>query len=156
MWHIFPHGGHMEIESLRLDFQTLIITKPQNNSRAYQRRKKKKKKKNQKNLGSVRDLGCALPGSRDPSRALPGSRQGSQKKKKKNTLAIRKNSLKKEKKRKEKPNNIATLDRPPQNNSPDPNTSKSIRSKPINEDGKRKSRPETTQQKYTIQTNQRG
>ena len=45
MWHIFPHGGHMEIESLRLDFQTLIITKPQNNSRAYQRRKKKKKKK---------------------------------------------------------------------------------------------------------------
>ena len=35
----------MEIESLRLDFQTLIITKPQNNSRAYQRRKKKKKKK---------------------------------------------------------------------------------------------------------------
>ena len=35
----------MEIESLRHDFQTLIITKPQNNSRAYQRRKKKKKKK---------------------------------------------------------------------------------------------------------------
>ena len=35
----------MEIESLRLDFQTLIITKPQNNSRAYQRGKKKKKKK---------------------------------------------------------------------------------------------------------------
>ena len=30
----------MEIESLRLDFQTHIITKPQNNSRAYQRRKK--------------------------------------------------------------------------------------------------------------------
>ena len=98
----------MEIESLRLDFQTLIITKPQNNSRAYQRGKKKKKKKNHKNLGRERDLGCALP----------GSRQGSQKKKKKNTLAIRKNSLKKEKKRKEKPNNIATLDRPPQNNSP--------------------------------------
>ena len=35
----------MEIKSLRLDFQTLIITKPQNNSRAYHRRKKKKKKK---------------------------------------------------------------------------------------------------------------
>ena len=34
----------MEIEFLRLDFQTLIITKPQNNSIAYQRRKKKKKK----------------------------------------------------------------------------------------------------------------
>ena len=48
----------MEIESLRLDFLTLIITKPQNNSRAYQRRKKKKKK-NQKNPGSVRDLGRA-------------------------------------------------------------------------------------------------
>ena len=98
----------MEIESLRLDFQTLIITKPQNNSRAYQRRKKKKKKKkNQKNLGSVRALGYALPGSRDPGRV-----RVLKKKKKKNTLAIRKNSLKKEKKRKEKPNNIATLDRP--------------------------------------------
>ena len=33
----------MEIESLRLDFLTLIITKAQNNIRAYQRRKKKKK-----------------------------------------------------------------------------------------------------------------
>ena len=54
----------MEIESLRLDFLTLIITKPQNNSRAYQRRKKKKKK--QKNPGS------ALPRSR--GRALPGLR----------------------------------------------------------------------------------
>ena len=62
MWHIFPHEGHMEIESLRLDFLTLIIIKPQNNSRAYQRRKKKKKK--QKNPGS------ALPRSR--GRALPG------------------------------------------------------------------------------------
>ena len=51
MWHIFPRGDHMEIESLRLDFLTLIIriniTKAQNISehiRAYQRRKKKKKK----------------------------------------------------------------------------------------------------------------
>ena len=93
MWHIFPHGGHMEIESLRLDFQTLIITKPQNNSRAYQRRKKKKKKKkNQKNLGSVRDLGCALP----------GSRQGSQKKKKKEHACNKKELPKKRKEKKRK------------------------------------------------------
>ena len=102
MWHIFTHRDHMEIESLRLDFQTLIITKPQNNSRAYQRRKKKKKKKNQKNLGSVRDLGCALPGSRDPGRALPGLRQGSQKKKIKEHACNKKELPKKRKEKKRK------------------------------------------------------
>ena len=67
MWHIFPRGGHMEIESLRLDFLTLIITKPQNNSRAYQRRKKKKKNRRTQvarcpGRVAARCLGYALPG----------------------------------------------------------------------------------------------
>ena len=57
----------MEIESLRLDFLTLIITKPQNNSRAYQRRKKKKKNRrtqvaNCPGRAAACCLGCALPG----------------------------------------------------------------------------------------------
>ena len=60
----------------------------------------------------------------------------SQKKKEKKEHACNKKELPK-KKRKKKPNNIATPDRLPQNNSLDPDTSKSIRSKPINEDEKK-------------------
>ena len=52
----------MEIESLRHDFQTLIIKKPQNNSRAYQRRKEKKKK--------TRRTQAARPGHRYRRRVL--------------------------------------------------------------------------------------
>ena len=89
----------MEIESLRLDFQTLIITKPQNNSRAYQRRKKKKKKK--KNPEEPRQrarLGLRVAWVATQVALCLGRVRVLKKKKKKNTLEIRKNSLKKEKK----------------------------------------------------------
>ena len=52
MWHIFPRGDHMEIESLRLDFQTPIIhiniTEAQNISEQNisEKEEKKNKKKN--------------------------------------------------------------------------------------------------------------
>ena len=49
MWHIFPRGDHMKIESLSLDFLTLIIhiniTKAQNISEHIREGRKKKKKK---------------------------------------------------------------------------------------------------------------
>ena len=57
----------MEIESLRLDFQPLLSQNPR--TIAEHIREGKKKKKNQKNPGSVRDLGRVLPGSRDPGSA---------------------------------------------------------------------------------------
>ena len=83
MWHIFPRGDHMKIESLRLDFLTLIITKAQNNIRAYQRRKeeKKKKKKTKRTQAVACDPGSVRPRSshatqaaRGPGNALPRSR----------------------------------------------------------------------------------
>ena len=78
----------MEIESLRLDFLTLIITKAQNNIRAYQRRKeeKKKKKKPKEPRPSRATQAACGPGhrmqprqhaaqaTRCPGRARPGLR----------------------------------------------------------------------------------
>ena len=46
MWHIFPRGEHMEIESLRLDFQPYKYQrKTQNISEKNPEKEEKKKKK---------------------------------------------------------------------------------------------------------------
>ena len=56
----------MEIESLRLDFLTLIITKAPNNIRAYQRRKEEKKKKKPRRTQAV----LCDPAARGPGRRV--------------------------------------------------------------------------------------
>ena len=75
----------MEIESLRLDFQTLIITKPQNNSRAYQRRKKKKKKKKPEEPRQRARLGLRVAWVARPRSCSAWVASGFSKKKKKRT-----------------------------------------------------------------------
>ena len=51
MWHIFPRGEHMEIESLRLDFQPIDIKeKPtQNISEKNPEKEEKKSEQREKN-----------------------------------------------------------------------------------------------------------
>ena len=52
MWHVFPRGEHMEIESLGLDFQPYKYqTKTQNISE----RKKKKKNSNKERRTQIRE-----------------------------------------------------------------------------------------------------
>ena len=49
MWHIFPRGEHMEIESLRLDFQPIPIKEKPTQNISEKNQKKEEKKKRKKN-----------------------------------------------------------------------------------------------------------
>ena len=56
MWHIFSHGEHMEIESLRLDFQPYKYQKiAQNMSEKNPEKEEKKKTRNKERRTQIRE-----------------------------------------------------------------------------------------------------